>query len=436
MFRFANMLVLKITKDCNLRCNYCYVRNKDDYKDEKIDFELYKKIIDKIVEDKLKSESNERKFSLVLHGGEPLIVGKELLSKMLCYARDQFFNNNIKYDFGIQTNLTLLDEEIALILGKHGVQVGVSFDGIKKGNEGRTKVLGQKIFEEKFKILKKYNVEFGFLMVVNSSNIKYIKQSTDYLHKHYNIEGVKINYSEDVNNLGGEVSGEDFFKYAWKPYIDEFIKTGRCAESNLENLIDLFITFSLSETNNSMKTNCGSKICAGGLNIIEIEPDGNIYFCGRYAENYEEAFMTHITYYDFLALKQIKRHSDFVIEKHKALLETHCDLCYADSICDHGCMAFHMSKYGKYGIRTDLVCPIFKNLYKYLVSKELDILTAFYNKSKDEKGNINFQTKDEIIKIKENYPTIKKFIKKFDVSIELDRKNSQTIKITKVKRKK
>ena len=29
MFGKTNILILKVTRDCNLRCKYCYIKNKD-----------------------------------------------------------------------------------------------------------------------------------------------------------------------------------------------------------------------------------------------------------------------------------------------------------------------------------------------------------------------------------------------------------------------
>ena len=49
MFEIPGTIILKVTRDCNLRCDYCYVRNKDSYKGEKIDFDLFKTIIQKII---------------------------------------------------------------------------------------------------------------------------------------------------------------------------------------------------------------------------------------------------------------------------------------------------------------------------------------------------------------------------------------------------
>ena len=135
MFGSTNMLILKTTRDCNLRCKYCYIKHKNSYRGERIDFELYKKVIDKIVCDRIKNNINENeKFVMVFHGGEPLLFFPYQLALMMEYARDKFVRNKINYDFGMQTNLTLLNEEFATILNEYNVSLGISFDGIKDGN--------------------------------------------------------------------------------------------------------------------------------------------------------------------------------------------------------------------------------------------------------------------------------------------------------------
>lgn len=432
MFKFANMLVLKLTRGCNLNCSYCYVRNKEKYKDEMIDYDLYKKIVDRIVKDKVTNPS-EQAFSLILHGGEPLLASKNQLSKMFHYASKTFERNNITYKLGIQTNLTLLDEEFALILNQYDVHLGASFDGIKEANTGRTKAFGQKVFEEKFKLIEKYSIKYGFLMVAGQHNIKRIKETTDYILKRYNITGIKINYAEDVNNLGGEVSGEDFFKYAWKPYIDEYIKTGKCTEDNTAHTIDLFMIYAMARILQANRQNCGTKFCGGGINIVEIEPTGKTFLCGRYSEEYPQAYMMHALEPDFLSLKQLKKYLNFVYEKHELVLQAHCDSCYADYICDHGCMAFHLSKYGKYGIRKDLVCPMFKNLYKYLVINEYAIVKSFFNTNKNESGTAYLNGSAELLEARTDSALLMKLSQVDNIVVDVSNEDAHTLILQKNK---
>jgi radical SAM protein with 4Fe4S-binding SPASM domain len=295
-----------------------------------------------------------------------------------------------------------MNEEYAQVLGKYCVSIGASFDGINKGNEGRTKTINQEKYEEKFKLMDKYGLQYGFLLVASESNIDYIHESVEYLRDVYKINGVKINYAEDVNNVGGEVSGKDFFEKAWKPFIDDYINGEKIIEDNLNEIIKRFIIQLLTYSNGFPKSNCGLKICGGGINIIEMNPDGSIYLCGRYSEDYPVAYVMEVLDNDFLALKQYKKYIGFVKEKNKHLIDLKCDTCPADFICDHGCMAFHYSKYEKYGIRKNLVCEIFKPLQRYLTENAFGILKTYYNLNKDTNGNVFINNGEDPKDIKTN----------------------------------
>lgn len=376
MFNYANMLVLKVTRDCNLRCKYCYLADKDDYKNELVSFDMFKTIVNKIIEDKRKSGANTS-FSIVFHGGEPTLSGVKNLAKMMDYAVQKGIENEIEISFGIQTNLTLIDDEMAALFSKYNVSVGFSFDGINDGNKNRTKSFDNDFFAQKLKLLDNYHTKKGGLIVANKQNINNLKESVDYLANTLGLKMTKINYVEDVLTEVSEVeiSGEEFFDKNFKVFIDSYIEKGYTEEENTNSLIADFI-ISKFVYNYRHRSNCYTKICGAGVNVIEMNPMGETYLCGRYAKDYPEAYIMDIKEFDFLGLKQYKKYLWFIKQKHAALLETGCDTCIADEICDHGCMAFHFSKYGKYGIRKDLACGAYKKAYLYLEQRFEDIMEA------------------------------------------------------------
>jgi len=89
---------------------------------------------------------------------------------------------------------------------------------------------------------------------------------------------------------------------------------------------------------------------------------------------------------EFLELKQISRYFSSVKTRHGLVSALDCDICEADNICDHGCMAFHYSKYGEFGIRDNLVCNIFKPLNKYIITHEKEIFERLYETNKNKDG--------------------------------------------------
>lgn len=427
MFKFANMVVLKLTKDCNLNCEYCYVKHKENFKGQMIDFEIYKSIIERIIKDR-KNQGNKTfpRIDLIFHGGEPLLAKKEYLVKLLDYASTRFKESLTSYSLGIQTNLTLLDDDYSAILSKYDVNIGGSFDGIGDANESRTPIK-QDFFEKKFKILEKYNNNYGFLIVAGEGNINSVQETYNYLVDNYNQEDVRINYVEDVNNIGkGEVDGKIFVKNAWIPFIERFILTGKMNEGNMILVLKKWVNEVFLGEKLNAKTNCADTFCGAGINIVEVEPDGNVYYCGRYSEADPEAYIEHVNDKDFLALRQIKRYFDFVENKQKVILEANCDTCIAKNICDHGCMAFHKAKFGTWGIRKDIVCPTYIELWKYMTENGHRILSGFLV----DKNEHEIEFYNQIRLINYNKKIFKKLKKEYniDVYIHPDKNNVVVLK--------
>lgn len=423
MFRFTNLVILRLTRDCNLNCKYCFMTNKSDFKGEIMSFPDFKKIIDEIIRQQLLNGREHKTFSLVFHGGEALMVGHKLFYKMADYASTAFVENGITLSLALQTNATLLDDEFAKIIKKFQIKVGMSFDGINDSNKERD--IKQDIFEKKFDLLNENQIDYGFLIVAGKHNIDNIKDSQDYIKNLKNITTYKTNYAEDMFNPGEgsavEITGEEFFEKAIKPEIDSFIDTGITHESLTDKhisrtLIDLFfhvVPFG--------KTGCESMFCGAGIGMIGVNPDGTSHYCDRYNREYEETYvMNNLKDYDFLGLHQLNRAMDFNLERHNIVLETGCDTCFAKYICDGGCMAFQKSKNGKFGIDTRIVCPLFKNTYSYILKRLPEIVDTYI---KYEKPLICY---DRIIGLK------KVNADKLNLSLEI--KEDNNISVIKIKR--
>ena len=71
-----------------------------------------------------------KRLILVLHGGEPLLLGPEKLDRYLSVIRTALGTLGIEVQIGMQSNGLLLTREIGAILTKHCATVGVSIDGI------------------------------------------------------------------------------------------------------------------------------------------------------------------------------------------------------------------------------------------------------------------------------------------------------------------
>lgn len=144
--------------ECNLRCKYCYQnfeRDKGTGADKVKDLEAFKKRIDK-------------KF--VLFGGEPLVTDKEKLEDLLQYGKREYGGS------GIQTNGSLIDDEIIEMFKKYNVHVGISIDGKSELNDYRwagtlekTRELTNKTHENIKKLLDK-NLGVSIIATIHRQN--------------------------------------------------------------------------------------------------------------------------------------------------------------------------------------------------------------------------------------------------------------------------
>ncbi|MGW2420082.1 FxsB family cyclophane-forming radical SAM/SPASM peptide maturase [Streptomyces sp. NPDC001709] len=122
--------LLKIHSRCNLACDYCYVYFAADQSWRErpgvMALDIVRRAVDRIAEHA--KEYRLPFVRVILHGGEPLLVGKRHLADVLGLLHDRLAGV-AEVHYSLQTNGTLLDEEFLDLLLGHRVGVAVSLDG-------------------------------------------------------------------------------------------------------------------------------------------------------------------------------------------------------------------------------------------------------------------------------------------------------------------
>lgn len=120
-------VLLKVASRCNLNCSYCYVYHMGDdawrSQPKRMSVDTGERIAEQLGE---VFRTQGTPFSVVLHGGEPLLLGRKRLETLLASLR-----RALPHPCGLhlQTNGVLLNDDIIDVLVAFDVGVSISIDG-------------------------------------------------------------------------------------------------------------------------------------------------------------------------------------------------------------------------------------------------------------------------------------------------------------------
>lgn len=269
-------LIFKETESCNSNCIYCDVIARK--KPRTISHEHLEKVFFYINE--YLEKFPDEHFSIVWHGGEPLIVGVDFYRNVLDLQETICKNTKYRIEHDVQSNITLLTQEMIDVLKKMGItRIGTSYEpykGIRGIGKNRDSELYNRMFFNGLELLRANNISWGFIYVVTKS---VIDKPLEIFHilTNFKVKGgfqlhpVYSYKNEDPNGVG--ITALDFanflgeiFKEWWPhrqryPYVEPF--------------------FSYLNHYTMGGPVCCSESGKCAYSHIYIGPDGNYSHCGR-----------------------------------------------------------------------------------------------------------------------------------------------------------
>lgn len=324
-------LVLWMADDCNLNCKYCYARPA--FSHNFMSFETAKKAVD-ICADK--------NFTLIFAGGEPLLNFRVM--KDLCqYLKD----NGYKCKLGLQTNGTLITEDMAEKLAEMDINIGVSFDGTVGINEefrGGTKktLAGINFLREKKK-------DINLNCVVTNKNIDKLEKFVEMAYYLGNVRGIGLDLLRTTGNClnNSEIQPPED--------RDVYINLKKAYEKSklLAQLTGKSIGIrEIEEVKIRSSRECSSgNYCYSSLGqAMVVTPEGDTYPCSSLVGN-QDYYMGNID--DKIQMKNL---SSGKYER--------CSRCEYQKIC-RGCCPSRMLFNSSYGTE-DKDCILRKAVFKIL----------------------------------------------------------------------
>ena len=275
---------LSITEQCNLRCSYCYYRETHGKRCAVMSDEVMEATVRLAVKKTI--EFQDSFLNITFFGGEPLLR-MDFIKKSVKFAKELVkqnagkFKKNFFLHFSINTNGTLLTDEIIKYLKKERFGVAISLDGPeKKHNIARVFANGK----GSFRAIKPFipallELDVHAVSIVTQQRVKGFADSIKWLFK----QGFKrVGIDVDFN---GKWTGEDFDNL-----IVEYEKLARFwYRSKKENLgirvglIQDKVTMGLSEIRQKEYG------CFINNHTLVVAANGNTFPCTRFISSQQKA---------------------------------------------------------------------------------------------------------------------------------------------------
>jgi len=128
--------IVKIHSRCELACDYCYMYEMADQSWRDRPRRMSREIADSTAM-RIGEHARAHRLAdvdLVLHGGEPLLAGRDLISYLVTAVREAA-GSEVAVHASVQTNAVGLDDSHLRLFDELGVNVGVSLDGVAEDHD-------------------------------------------------------------------------------------------------------------------------------------------------------------------------------------------------------------------------------------------------------------------------------------------------------------
>ena len=236
-----NSVYLLLTEECNMRCTYCFEKNRQKGK-------VTKELCDRLVEYASICKSDD--FSICLFGGEPTICEDELIYLVTELSKKMnAFKQVKKLNFSLITNAlyypsAFMDSICEIIKNNKSISISFQFSTTfqeETHNKTRLGVAGVDTYEQVIKTIKSYENKI----------LEFEKESGILLYS--NIHPVIV--EEDVKYLFEMYKNviEKSISTMWFVPITENGEWKESSLSELEKQLDLIMSYNMEKNKNGYK---------------------------------------------------------------------------------------------------------------------------------------------------------------------------------------
>jgi len=265
------------TERCNLNCGYCYIPEGLRKSGNQMDADTLCRVLETLKTHFQRTLPEGRQAQIIFHGAEPLLC-REALFKVIDRFQDDF-------NFGVQTNGTLLDAATAKFLMDHRVGVGLSLDASTAVVAGRTRKTwnGEGVFEKTLAAMELMRGYPGYNVIctVTRENMAELSNLVEFLHQRevpttmLNMVRCTLPPARTLKPADEEVFPH--FQAALERTHVLYKQSGR--KLVVANFANILLSILAPAARRLM---CDLSPCGGGRAFFALAPDGGMYPCSEF----------------------------------------------------------------------------------------------------------------------------------------------------------
>lgn len=303
-----------VGSDCNIGCDYCYVKPFQKKQFNPMSQDVLEKAIAECV-------TGSDYPIITWHGGEPTLAGLKFFKRAVELSASKQARNIL------QTNATLIDPEFAAFLKQNNFEVSVSLDGPEHVHGIHRKCLGHNTYLDVMRgvsNLRTAGIEPSISATVTKETLPYAEETFDFLAGE-GFKHLKFNAVYDAVSDCFSIPPTDWLAFLkrifdrWVAYNDPSIVIREMDE----------VIFWMSGTNLPLCSD--DKTC---LNWVSVDPNGELYPCEYLRSKFAYGNIGQMSLADIRATEEYQRlQSVFGDYPQK------CRDCEFLPLCGNGCPA-------------------------------------------------------------------------------------------------
>jgi uncharacterized protein len=306
--------------------------------------------------------------TIILHGGEPMSIGKALFRSFPDYGEKKRKEGKI-INYDLQTNGMYIDQEWIELFKKYNISVGFSIDGPEKIHDRyritRNGKGSHKFVVKNMETASRSGIDKNCLCVVTKDSVKDVDSVFEFFEG-LSVKNIDFLPCMTENGKAGDqidltLSPEEYAEFIINFY-ELWSKSGRSYD------VRSFTDF-INILNKKSPLSCHllyPKIC--GWEVISIDTDGDVYPCDSFA-GHAEMRMGNIVTDGLEKIYSSKKSRDFYEIANSVPKD--CESCAFLEYCYGGCLYHRYFRSGNLREKS-YYCEAYKRIFRYLKKQHIN----------------------------------------------------------------